>query len=467
MAAAVPLPPSPAVDAPTANEAPAAPSAAPEVAPAEPAPLERIRAILYYEDPAVVEALLAQAQGDVEAAVAAYLASQSAGGRGDAGATSTAAPSVGSTEDGGGGQPTSGEAAEMRQRSVSAGSLPQLLALASLQSPDAPDAAAAVPPAEAAPAPAPEPAPTLPPAEPAKAGPPAAPPLPDRLPAAATLPRGSTAGQPEAALAPAASTSRKPRRSMLPAATLRLFKPKAAKHEDPATCSMLSIARLQLVRQSVSGHFEPLDAVRNARWTKFLIDFNMAIPVLDRQTRVRGHLQTTRRWYVGQRRRSRALNQRPPADVGRRGRRFVVVVPSFSGADCLHWITVIEPSVNGNRKDAAELAQVLLRLGMFAPVDPKASKADFDESPDALYRYRHDELALERMAQMRVTRMQSTRLVRGTGARPAPPAAAPREAPLAARSVSDDGSVKGGLSWPWRWRSGASKSAGGPSAPAL
>jgi len=128
---------------------------------------------------------------------------------------------------------------------------------------------------------------------------------------------------------------------------------------------------------------------------------------------------------------------------------------------------VIEPSVNGNRKDAAELAQVLLRLGMFAPVDAKASKVDFDESPDALYRYRHDELALERMAQMRVTRMQSTRLVRGAGVKPAPPAAVSREPPPAARSISDDGGIKGGLSWPWRWRSSTSKSGGGPSAPVL
>lgn len=301
------------MDIPTTNVAPAAPSVAPEWTSVEPTSLERIRAILYYEDPAVVEALLAQTQGDVEAAVAAYLASQSADSRGDVSATSTAAPSVTGSEDNGNSsgsnasQSTSGEAAEMRHRSVSAGSLPQLLAMTSLQSPEVPDATTAPPPAEAVPACGPAPVPT----ELSKEAHQAAPPLPDRLLAVATLPRDSGAGKPEATLAPATSTSRKPRRSMLPTATLRLFKSKAAKHEDPATCSMLSIARLQLVRQSVSGHFEPLDAVRNARWTKFLIDFNMAIPVLDRQTRVHGHLQTTRRWYVARCRRKHYESTNP------------------------------------------------------------------------------------------------------------------------------------------------------------
>ena len=64
--------------------------------------------------------------------------------------------------------------------------------------------------------------------------------------------------------------------------------------------SIHSIARLQLVAQSVStSKFAPLDPVRQARWAQFLIKFMQAIPVVDRQTRVRGHLQTTRRWYVG------------------------------------------------------------------------------------------------------------------------------------------------------------------------
>jgi hypothetical protein len=93
---------------------------------------------------------------------------------------------------------------------------------------------------------------------------------------------------------------------------------------------------------------------------------------------------------------------------------------SFSGDDCVYWIAVIEPTV-ASRKEAAELAALLMRLDFFRPVADAPGTA-FREGLDVLYRYRHDELELERLAGMRAARVQSGPAALTSGTTASPPA---------------------------------------------
>ena len=164
--------------------------------------LERLSEILYYEEPAAVQGLLDHARGDVDAAVAVYLASQGA---------SDAAP----------------------VRSEQDSTAPT--------APAAPETSIAPAPALAAPAPAshqPEPASHQPePASPQREPAPARPePAPFAAPSITVKPPSA-----QELLLASAGTARRDSDKDRKTGTLRWLRPHAKK-EDPATCSMLRYA---------------------------------------------------------------------------------------------------------------------------------------------------------------------------------------------------------------------------------
>ena len=162
--------------------------------------LERLSEILYYEEPAAVQGLLDHARGDVDAAVAVYLASQGA---------SDGVP-VRSEQD---------SAAPVRSEQDSA-------------APAAPETAVA--PAPALAPPQPEPAPHQP--EPASPQPEPAPARPEPAPSITVKPPSA-----QELLLASAGTARRDSDKDRKTGTLRWLRPHAKK-EDPATCSMLRYA---------------------------------------------------------------------------------------------------------------------------------------------------------------------------------------------------------------------------------